>query len=287
MDTGYKGYSTTSFGAQGMSSGGGFMPGESNSPAGARSEAVATVRPVTIKQVLDATQAYAGASHQIDGADVDKIFVVGQVRNISVQSTNITFKIEDGTGEVEVKQFIDLDDNMDIDASNPTAVPLGKSQVKLNGYAKFFGRVVTTGNRRNVFSNFARPVTTVNEVHHHFLEATVIHLYFTRGPPQKPDRNPSGAEAGTEARAPGGMGVTDDYGAAAQGRPLPPMSPGARKVYNLLKNEPQSNEGLHVQYIAAKLGVPVTEVVKAGDELVTGGLIFSTVDESTWAILEY
>jgi replication factor A2 len=264
--------------------GGGFMPGESNSPAGARSEAVATVRPVTIKQILDATQSYAGASYQIDGTDVDKIFVVGQVRNISAQSTKITFKIEDGTGEIEVQQFINMDDNMDIDGSNPTAVPLGKSQVQLNGYARFFGRVVTTGNRRNVFSNFARPVTTVNEVHHHFLEATAIHLYFTRGPPQKPGQNPSRVEAGSSGA---GMGVTDDYGAAAKGRPLPPMSPGARKVYNLLKSEPQSNEGLHVQYIAAKLGVPVTEVVKAGDELLTESVIFITVDENTWAIMEY
>ena len=77
------------------------------------------------------------------------------------------------------------------------------------------------------------------------------------------------------------------YGTTPSGRPLPAMTPAARKVYNLLKNEPQSNEGLHIQMIAARLNMPVTEVTRAGDELLTAGLIFSTVDEATWAILEY
>jgi Single-stranded DNA-binding replication protein A (RPA), medium (30 kD) subunit len=81
------------------------------------------------------------------------------------------------------------------------------------------------------------------------------------------------------------MAGGDDY--SGNGRALPPMSPVARRMYNLLKSEPQSNEGLHVQHISAKLNLPVTEVTRAGDELLSSGVIFSTCDEMTWAILEY
>jgi len=65
------------------------------------------------------------------------------------------------------------------------------------------------------------------------------------------------------------------------------MSPIARKVYELLKSSTQSNEGLHVNVIAQQLHVPANDVYKAGDELLGEGVIFTTVDDETWAVLEY
>jgi replication factor A2 len=204
------------------------------------------------------------------------------VRNISTLSTHIIYKIDDGTGEIEVKHYVDLGDSMDVDESSPVS---GKAKVEQNGYAKVFGKLVTVGSKRYIGTRFVRPVTNINEVHYHLLEATAIHLFFTRGPPAGAARGHDAGHTGN----PGGIGSSagDGYGASTHGRPLPPMSPLARRVYNLLKIEPQSNEGLHVQLIAAKLQLPITEAVKAADELVAGGLIFSTVDEHTWAILEY
>jgi replication factor A2 len=65
------------------------------------------------------------------------------------------------------------------------------------------------------------------------------------------------------------------------------MGPVAKKVYSLLRTEPQDDTGLHMQVIASKLNMPATEIAKAGEELLGGGVIFSTMDEQTWAILEY
>lgn len=84
----------------------------------------------------------------------------------------------------------------------------------------------------------------------------------------------------------GGAGA-DDYASANANQALPGMSPVARRVFNLLKSEPQSNEGLHMQLMAAKLDIPVTDVARAVNELHSSGLIFSTVDDYTWAILGY
>ncbi|KAF9885879.1 replication factor A protein 2 [Aspergillus nanangensis] len=269
----------------GGSSGGGFMPGETNSPAGGKGDYNnATLRPITVKQALDSSQPYPEAAHQIDGADVASVCFVGQVRNISSQSTNVTYKIDDGTGEIEAKQWIDSStaDTMDMDDGKGNAAP-GKDQVELNGYAKVFGKIKTFNNKRFVGAHSVRPLTDINELHYHLMEAVAVHLFFTRGPPGSAG-GAGNAGGGAVGGADSTMGGTDDYGA---NRSLPAMSATARRVYNLLKTEPQSNEGLHAQLIAAKIGVPMPDVARAGDELLTAGVIFSTVDEQTWAILDY
>ncbi|OJJ88258.1 putative replication factor-a protein [Aspergillus glaucus CBS 516.65] len=243
-----------------------------------------TLRPITIKQALDASQPYPEANYQIDGADASSITFVGQVRNISTQTTNVTYKIDDGTGEIEVKQWIDTStaqDTMETDDGKGPGAP-GKDQVELNGYARVFGRMRAFANKRFVSAHCVRPLGNINELHVHLLEAAAVHLFFARGPP-----GGAGAGAGGAGPGPGdaAMGGTDDYAAQAKG--LPAMSPVARRVFNLLKTEFQSNEGLHMQVIATKLGLPMADVQQAIDELLSAGVIFSTVDEYTWAVLEY
>lgn len=61
----------------------------------------------------------------------------------------------------------------------------------------------------------------------------------------------------------------------------------AKMVYEVLLFEPQNAEGLHVKKIAQKLGIFVRDVFEAGVVLLSAGLIYSTVDDETWALLEY
>ncbi|KAJ5195717.1 hypothetical protein N7449_006196 [Penicillium cf. viridicatum] len=282
MDGNYNNYSS-SFGGGG---GGGFMPGETNSPAGGKTgdRDNKTLRPVTVKQVLDASQPFPEAAFQIDGADVANVLIMGQVRNISSQSTNVTYIIDDGTGGVEVKKWIDsaTADNMDTDEGK--APGDGKTEVQLNGFARVFGSIKSFANRRHIGAHSVRPLSNINELHTHLLEATAVHLFFTRGPPG------GAAAAATAAGNAGGadavMGGADDY-SGGQNKALASMSLVAKKIYNLLKNEPQDESGLHMQVIASKLNMPATEVARAGEELLGAGVIFSTMDEQTWAILEY
>ena len=42
-----------------------------------------------------------------------------------------------------------------------------------------------------------------------------------------------------------------------------------------------------MQEIAGKLGIDMADVGKAGDELMNHGLLYTTVDDHTWALLEY
>lgn len=69
-------YSTTSYGAQGGAGGGGFMPGDGsqNSPGSAnRNYAKETLRPVTIKQILDAQPMSQEGDFKIDGAEISQV----------------------------------------------------------------------------------------------------------------------------------------------------------------------------------------------------------------------
>ena len=213
---------------------------------------------------------------------------MGQIRNISTQTTNITYKLDDGTGTVEVKQWIDADAaSSDLDPSaDPSA---SKPKLAVNEWARVWGRLKQFNDRRHVGAHVIRPVENKMDITYHLLEATYVHLYFTRGDPSQ-FANGGGGQQQQGQQGGQQQQQMDGYGGdnmSMNGRMMPNVSVNARKVYAVLKNSPQSNEGLHVQNVAASLGLPVNEVMKAGDELLGHSLIFTTVDDNTWAILEF
>jgi replication factor A2 len=137
-------------------------------------------------------------------------------------------------------------------------------------------------NKRHVAPQAIRPVTDFNEINYHLLNATAVHLYFTRGLPGQANGGVKGEGQGLFVDGDSGVGK-----GAGAGKKLPAgMSPVARKVYEFLQNSPQNNEGLHVHEIARQLNVPSNEVFKSGDELILQGLIYTTIDDETWAVLE-
>jgi len=272
------GYSTTTYGAQGGADGGGFMGGSQggsqDSPGGSKTYGKDTLRPVTIKQVIDAQQPHPDAEFKMDGTEITQITFVGQIRNVSTQATNITYKLDDGTGLIEVKQWIDTD----------APAETSKTQLQENTYVRVWGRLKAFNNKRHVGAHVIRPVTDFNEINMHLLEATYVHLYFTRGPPEslQPGIARGGDSNGMFVEQTGTNGFAN-----GGGKQLPAMSATARRVFNQLQAAPQNNEGLHVQNIAAQLGLPANDVFKAGDELLGMGIIYTTVDDETWAVLEY
>ncbi|KAL8682237.1 MAG: hypothetical protein Q9186_001696 [Xanthomendoza sp. 1 TL-2023] len=252
-----------------------------------------TLRPCTIKQVLDASQPHPDADFKIDDIEVQQLTFVGQIRNISTQTTNITYKLDDGTGTVEVKQWIDSEaSTMDLGGGGGGGGGMGggsKASAGLveNEWARVWGRLKAFNNRRHVGAHVIRPVTDKMEITYHLLEATYVHLYFTRGPLEAAGGGGGGGKGGVDgAQMDGQYGRGDsEMGGGARGTLN--VGPNARRVFQCLKESPQNNEGLNVQHIAASLRMPLTEVMKAGDELLTQSLIFTTVDDHTWAILEF
>ena len=186
---------------------------------------------------------------------------------------------------------------MDIDGGGGGGGLL-KTKLTENEWTRVWGRLKAFNNRRHVGAYVMRPITDKMEITYHLLEATYVHLYFTRGPlDQIKQEDGTGASHGNVY-----YGAQDDGGAAAaagagagagggnfsmNGRSMVPnVTQWARKVYDTIRDSPQNNEGLHLQNIAARCGMNVADVVKAGQELMDKGMIYTTVDDNTWALLE-
>lgn len=137
-----------------------------------------TLRPVTVKQVVDAQQAHADAEFKIDEVEITQICFVGQIRNICTQTTNTTYTLDDGTGTVEVKWWADVEDINCMDTSegavsNPKPVE--------NEWVRVWGRLKAFNNRRHVGVEVIRPIRDKMDITYHLMEATYVHLYFTKG----------------------------------------------------------------------------------------------------------
>lgn len=173
---------------------------------------------------------------------------------------------------MEVKQWVDSDA---VDTNNPT-----KAKLVEGAYCRAWGKLKDFHERRSVGAQVVRPVEDMNEISYHLLEATAVHLQLTRG--ALPGANTGGGAAATN-----GAGQQQAAaGGYSGGYDLSSYMAVSRRVFQYLREAPQTNEGLHQHEIAAKLGVDSADVAKAGDELLSGGLIYTTVDDQTWAILE-
>lgn len=255
------------------------MPGgsQTESPSGKRGYGKDTLRPVTIKQLLDAHHPHPDSEDFIiDSNEARQVTFVGQVRNISTQTTNVTYKLDDGTGSIEAKLWLDSDA-----VNNPDDPGNKKPKPVQDGYARVWGRLKAFNNKRHVGANFIRPIQDYNEVHYHLLEATAVHLYFSKGPLESlQSKGGAGADAGYQANGygGGGNGVMSKVPASA--------SATARKVYQCITETPQTNEGLHAQDIASRIGMEVHQVIQGAQEMEGHGLLYTTLDDHTWAVLD-
>ncbi len=151
-----------------------------------------------------------------------------------------------------------------------------KPKLVENEWARVWGRLKAFNNKRHVGAHVIRPIADKMEIQYHLLEATYVHLYFTKGDLSTIKQETNGAQEKV------GGGET-----LANGNQMPSISTNAKRVYQTLKSSPQNNEGLHVQNIASISNMNVPDVLKAGDELLSHSMIFTTVDDSTWALLEF
>ena len=206
---------------------------------------------------------------------------------MTTHATNSVYKFEDGTASIEVKQWIDPEflertENEDA-AKDPSLRKAGEQD-----YARVFGSLKELGGKRFVQARpgAIRTVNDYNEAHYHLLEATVIHLFFTRGkPPQPGMANKTGA-SGTQQQNQQGQNGGDVTMSGTTSMMFPTgTSQTAKRVWNFLANAPQTNEGHHVHLIASQLKMDVGEVSKAGQELQDNGLLYTTLNEETWAAL--
>eukprot|EP00126_Sphaerothecum_destruens_P010021 Sdes_comp20657_c0_seq1m15957 len=188
-------------------SGGGFMVGNFDSPA-TESErkkigGSQTISPVTIRQLLNASQNSMDDTFRVDGktpAQVRLLFAastlfnlslcqdsplnphfcwflkvtfVGAIRSVVEQSTHLIYKVEDGTGEIDVRMWLDSHDS-EHKAQQRSAFQEGI-------YVRVVGQMRTFMDKLSINSYSIRPIADMNEISFHMIEVIYVHLYNTKG----------------------------------------------------------------------------------------------------------
>ncbi|KAJ2394086.1 Replication factor A protein 2 [Coemansia sp. RSA 2559] len=278
-----------SFGGGGLSNsmGGGFMAGggvddDNKARGGYRNQ---TMRPVTIKQLMDIPAQETDAPIMLDNEEVKQVTFVGIVRNIASQTINTTYSIEDGTGIIDVRVWPSNgghgDNDMMDDGAEKKALALDPS-IEVDKYVRVYGDFKFFNSKRSISAHKIRPVEDHNEITYHGLQATYVHLAKTRGPPSK--NGGSGSAMSAPSGAPhGGAGAysAGGYGDGGFGGGMN-MNPLQAAVLDVITREKQESHGIQISVVQQSLANKYqgSDVSKAIDWLISEGHVYSTIDDS-------
>jgi replication factor A2 len=183
--------------------------------------------------------------------------------------------MDDGTGVIEVKQWVDADNE---DSAS--------SKLTTNQYVRIIGALKPFNNKRHVGAHQIHAITDFNEVQYHLLEAAAIHLHFTRGPPEQFAAGGGGVaphgqskNVKTEDTAMGGMGGGSNF--------PPNASDISRRVHDAIRACPTRPDGIHVNIISQKSGLGMPQVFKGVEELLELGLAYTTTDDNHFALMDF
>ncbi|TXT09750.1 uncharacterized protein COLE_03684 [Cutaneotrichosporon oleaginosum] len=244
-----------------MQGGSPYGGGSQQSPGGeGRKRNNQSLRPVTVQQILNASQSAQEADFQIDGADIGPIQFVGTVHNMSSTATNLSYEIGDGYGYIDVRQWLDSSDDES-----------GKTEgIEQDKFVSVIGTIKVFGGKRHISAQMIRPIEDHNEVYNHFLKALQVSLSI-RNPGAAQGRGgaaPAGADANSYAAPAAGGG--DSYGH------LPPQQ---KQIMDIVAAD-SSGEGMHVTHIGRMCGgMTREEVMEAIEHLMGEGLLYSTIDD--------
>eukprot|EP01031_Cornospumella_fuschlensis_P053064 gene53064-64821_t len=157
----------------GTDTGGGFMADEkqNNQASGQKSRDRQSLLPLTVKQVQSARS--ENDVYQVDGVELHMLKLVGTLVGPQEHSTNFTFRINDGSGTIECKQWIEKE-----------AATYSKTKSLREGMTvKVVGNLREYEGKTHVLVYDVTPITDWNELTHHILETILTHCRNTKAPP--------------------------------------------------------------------------------------------------------
>lgn len=256
----------------GGESGGGFGGGGSQQSAQKprRSYDEQTLISVSIHMAQQATPDPSGDGSMVleDGRKLTTIKMVGAVRSVEDASTNVLYTLEDGSGLMDVKQW--LDDN------DCTAIQEIRQQtLRDNIYIKVVGQIKDYEGKKMLVASSVRPLSTGNELTHHLLQ--VIHSA------EKYKRADSIVSPGAVMSNSGvgfGGGVAPVAQAASGGNSL------RARVLNFVKaSDDGTDAGCHIQDCVKGLNdFPEAEIRRTMEQLAEDGDVYSTISEDHFKV---
>jgi replication factor A2 len=92
---------------------------------------------------------------------------------VNPSTTNITLAIDDGSGKMEARMWVDPDDTSEFTINK-------RNSLREGIYVKIVGHMRSFQNKRSIYASHIIPITDFNEVTYHFLEVMFVHLSSTQ-----------------------------------------------------------------------------------------------------------
>ncbi|KAJ8767500.1 hypothetical protein K2173_017544 [Erythroxylum novogranatense] len=251
--------------------GGGFMPSQTthtpdpSSFSTSRNREARCLLPLTVKQIRELAS-NDESNFVIDGVEVNNVTILGRVCQKEDKTSEYTFIVDDGTGQIECTKWIQ--ESLDVDE-------LGG--ILIGVYVRVHGQLRGLQGRRfiNVFS--IRSITDFNEMTSHFIDCIYVHFYNTRL-----RGHPSQAQVTNSA-----MGSTlKGYQASPQNQfsahfSTDGLSNAGQVILNLLQQPAYlaNEDGVHRNVIAQQLNIPMNKLMEELQSLVDNGFVYSTIDD--------
>uniref|UniRef100_A0A7N0URV0 Replication protein A 32 kDa subunit n=1 Tax=Kalanchoe fedtschenkoi TaxID=63787 RepID=A0A7N0URV0_KALFE len=264
------------FSSQFEPSTGGFSMSQSPSQA---TESPAKVRdgnpglvPVTVKQMSEATESGSEKSvFAINGVDINNVTLVGVFQNKSMRNTDVSFSLDDGTGQIDCKRWM-----------NDAYETKEMEGIDDDMYVRVVGHLKSFQGTKSLAVLSVRPVTNYDEVTFHFLDCIRTHLLHST--PQA--KLQVGNLASDSSQSTPVRNASNGLNSITSNQPpvthiVDGIKGNDQLVLDFLQ-QPSNFEiekGTHRDEIARSLKLPVNKVIDSLRSLEEEGLIYSTIDE--------
>lgn len=219
-----------------------------------------TLSPVTIKQIHDSSQPVPDDEFVVNNVALNMVSFVGVVRKVENNTSAVTITIEDGTGSVDVRKWVD--------EKIATAAEEGERFLALeNKYVYVTGALKEMQLKKSIQHATIREVADYNEVVYHMLYAIENHLA-AQGL----------MKSGTKQENGNGLFVSENGNSAAAG-----SGDIADQIMSVISSNTASMpEGVPVGWIGDQLGVLVDVVKEKCHYLSEMGRVYQGYDEGSY-----
>lgn len=217
---------------------------------------------MTLRQILNASQAHSDAPFTFGDTEMLRVTFVAWIRSVARNATNMSYTLDDGTGQLDVRQWIDNSGDHDP----------GADELQENQFVRVLGEIKSFNSKRSVTAASVKAITDHNEYIFHQLEAIYAHLALSQ--------SAAAGAAGAEGAA--GASAYDDTAAPLDSSAdISRLAPLHRRIYQAINAEaPDWPEGVDVDHIIQRCkGSSLAEVEEAIDELANEGYIYQASDE--------
>lgn len=225
-----------------------------------RQQTRSSLTPVTIRQINEATQPVPDGEFTVNNVSLNMVSFVGVIRKVENQTSAVILTIEDGTGSVDVKRWVD-------DKTTTAAEETETFQAMENSYVYVTGALNEFNQKKAIQQSKIVQITDHNEVLYHMLYSISNHLEaqgLLNVGAVKSEGNGLFVSADSAASGSDGLDIQD------------------RIMSVITSNSLAMPEGVPVSWISGSLGVSVDVIQDKCQFLAEQGKIYQGYDEGAY-----